>query len=123
MLPALDHLHTILHQVVDNQLFGPQFTIDCQSCSHPFIPHPLPILLSFYRHSVHPPRSAAKHSLSIIGINHIALRLESGSYEEVKAHLEANGHKVTGRPGGDRCIYCDDPDGHRVQLLYPGARD
>ena len=56
-------------------------------------------------------------------LNHIALRLESGSYEEVKAHLEANGHKVMGRPGDDRCIYFDDPDGHRVQLLYPGARD
>ena len=56
-------------------------------------------------------------------LNHIALRLESGSYEEVKAHLEANGHKVTGRPGDDRCIYFDDPDGHRVQLLYPGSRD
>ena len=55
--------------------------------------------------------------------NHIALRLESGSYEEVKAHLEANGHKVMGRPGDDRCIYFDDPDGHRVQLFYPGARD
>ena len=50
-------------------------------------------------------------------LNHIALRLDSGSYEEVKAHLEADGHKVTGRPGDNRCIYFDDPDRHWDQLL------
>jgi len=52
-------------------------------------------------------------------LNHMALRLEAGSYEEVKAHLERNGVQVDGRPGDDRCIYFDDPDGHRLQLLYP----
>ncbi len=53
-------------------------------------------------------------------LNHMALRIESGTYEEVKAYLERNGRTVTGRPGDDRCIYFDDPDGHRLQLLYPG---
>ena len=52
-------------------------------------------------------------------MNHMALRLESGTYEEVKAHIESNGATVSGRPGDDRCIYFDDPDGHRLQLLYP----
>ena len=52
-------------------------------------------------------------------LNHMALRLESGTYEEVKAYIESNGATVTGRPGDDRCIYFDDPDGHRLQLLYP----
>ena len=50
-------------------------------------------------------------------MNHMALRLEAGEYEEVKAVLEAAGVTVTGRPGDDRCIYFDDPDGHRLQLL------
>ena len=53
-------------------------------------------------------------------LNHMALRLESGTYEEVKAHLEKNGCTVTGRPGDDHCIYFNDPDGHRLQLLVPG---
>jgi len=51
----------------------------------------------------------------------MALRLESGTYEEVKEYLERHGCTVTGRPGDDRCIYFDDPDGHRLQLLYPGG--
>ena len=53
-------------------------------------------------------------------LNHMALRMDHGSYEEVKAYLEENGATVSGRPGDDRCIYFDDPDGHRLQLLYPG---
>ena len=52
-----------------------------------------------------------------VELNHMALRLESGSYEEVKTHLERHGVSVTGRPGDDRCIYFDDPDGHHLQLL------
>ena len=55
-----------------------------------------------------------------VELNHMALRLESGTYEAVKAHLEQNGCAVTGRPGDDRCIYFNDPDGHRPQLLLPG---
>jgi hypothetical protein len=52
-------------------------------------------------------------------MNHMALRLESGTYEEVKAYMESNGTSVSGRPGDDHCIYFDDPDGHRLQLLFP----
>ena len=50
-------------------------------------------------------------------MNHMALRLEKGEYEEVKAILEAEQIEVTGRPGDDHCLYFDDPDGHRLQLL------
>jgi metallothiol transferase len=50
-------------------------------------------------------------------MNHMALRLEGGEYEEVKAILEAAGVAVHGRPGDDRCIYFDDPDGHHLQVL------
>jgi catechol 2,3-dioxygenase-like lactoylglutathione lyase family enzyme len=50
-------------------------------------------------------------------MNHMALRLASGEYEEVKAALEAAGVSVHGRPGDDRCLYFDDPEGHHLQLL------
>lgn len=50
-------------------------------------------------------------------MNHMALRLEKGDFEEVKAVLEGERIEVTGRPGDDHCIYFDDPDGHRLQLL------
>jgi catechol-2,3-dioxygenase len=50
-------------------------------------------------------------------MNHMALRLEGGEYEEVKAILEAASVGVHGRPGDDRCIYFDDPDGHHLQVL------
>jgi hypothetical protein len=33
--------------------------------------------------------------------------------------MESNGTSVSGRPGDDHCIYFDDPDGHRLQLLFP----
>ena len=42
--------------------------------------------------------------------NHMAMSLESGTYEEVKEYLERNGCIVTGRPGYDRCIYFDYPE-------------
>ena len=32
--------------------------------------------------------------------------------------LEAHGVGVSGRPGDDRCIYFNDPDGHRLQLMF-----
>jgi catechol 2,3-dioxygenase-like lactoylglutathione lyase family enzyme len=50
-------------------------------------------------------------------MNHMALRLEGGEYEEVKGILEAAGVSVHGRSGDDRCIYFDDPDGHHLQVL------
>ena len=50
-------------------------------------------------------------------MNHLALNVADGTYETLKAALEANGVAVTGRPGEDRCIYFQDPDGHRLQLM------
>ena len=50
-------------------------------------------------------------------MNHMALRLAAGEFAEVKGILEAEGIKVTGRPGDDECIYFSDPDGHRLQVL------
>jgi hypothetical protein len=41
-----------------------------------------------------------------------------GTYETLKAELEAHGVGVSGRPGDDRCIYFNDPDGHRLQLMF-----
>ncbi len=52
-------------------------------------------------------------------VNHMALRLESGDYERVKATLENAGIKVNGRQGDPNCVYFNDPDGHRLQLLMP----
>jgi catechol 2,3-dioxygenase-like lactoylglutathione lyase family enzyme len=53
-------------------------------------------------------------------LNHMALRMEPTSYEEVKARLEQEGIEVSGRPGDSTCVYFNDPDGHRLQLLYKG---
>jgi glyoxylase I family protein len=50
-------------------------------------------------------------------LNHLALNVASGTYEALRADLEKHGVKVTGRPGEDRCIYFQDPDGHRLQLM------
>lgn len=50
-------------------------------------------------------------------LNHLALNVESGTYEALKADLEKHGVAVSGRPGDDRCIYFSDPDGHRLQLM------
>jgi catechol 2,3-dioxygenase-like lactoylglutathione lyase family enzyme len=52
-------------------------------------------------------------------VNHMALRLASGEYEEVKAALEAAGCEVSGRRGDPHCLYFSDPDGHRLQVLTP----
>jgi len=50
-------------------------------------------------------------------MNHMALRLESGEYDEVKARLEAEGCTITGLSGDPNCIYFNDPDGHRLQVI------
>ena len=52
-------------------------------------------------------------------VNHMALRLDSGEYEGVKATLEDAGIEVRGRKGDPRCIYFHDPDGHQLQFLMP----
>jgi catechol 2,3-dioxygenase-like lactoylglutathione lyase family enzyme len=50
-------------------------------------------------------------------LNHLALNVATGTYEALKADLEKHGVVVGGRPGEDRCIYFQDPDGHRLQLM------
>lgn len=51
-------------------------------------------------------------------MNHLALNVAGGTYESLKAELERHGVAVSGRPGDDHCIYFDDPDGHRLQLMF-----
>lgn len=55
-------------------------------------------------------------------MNHMALHLKSGEHQKVKALLEEQGIKVSGRRGDSHCIYFSDPDGHRLQLLTPAER-
>jgi len=50
-------------------------------------------------------------------LNHLALDVETGTYEALKAELEHYGVTVSGRPGDPHCIYFQDPDGHRLQLM------
>ena len=52
-------------------------------------------------------------------MNHLALRLESGTYETVKAALQQAGVAVSGREGDPGCIYFQDPDGHMLQAITP----
>jgi catechol 2,3-dioxygenase-like lactoylglutathione lyase family enzyme len=52
-------------------------------------------------------------------VNHIALNLVSGNYEEMKKRLEDAGVNVFGRKGDPHCIYFHDPDGHQLQFLLP----
>lgn len=52
-------------------------------------------------------------------VNHLALNVADGSYEEIRARLEAAGVEVSGRPGDERCIYLHDPDGHMLQIVVP----
>ncbi len=52
-------------------------------------------------------------------VNHMAFRLAAGELARVRALLENAGIKVHGRPGDPNCIYFNDPDGHRLQLLMP----
>lgn len=50
-------------------------------------------------------------------LNHLALDVETGTYETLKAELEQHGVTVSGRLGDPHCIYFHDPDGHRLQLM------
>ena len=51
-------------------------------------------------------------------LNHLALNVAGETYESLKAELERRGIVVSGRPGDDHCIYFNDPDGHRLQLIF-----
>ena len=53
-------------------------------------------------------------------MNHMAMVSSEGDYESIKATLEEAGVQVSGRPGDPNCIYFNDPDGHRLQIIYPG---
>jgi catechol 2,3-dioxygenase-like lactoylglutathione lyase family enzyme len=55
-------------------------------------------------------------------VNHMALNLGTGTRAEVKAVLEAAGIAVYGREGDPDCLYFQDPDGHRLQVLTPAER-
>ena len=52
-----------------------------------------------------------------VELSHMAFNVGTGTYEEVKANLEAHGIAVHGRQGDPRCIYFDDPDGHGLQIM------
>ena len=52
-------------------------------------------------------------------MNHLALVAGEGTYESIKTELERHGVVVEGRAGDPNCIYFNDPDGHRLQILYP----
>src|SRR5438128_1290631 len=56
-------------------------------------------------------------------LNHLALNVVMGTYEALKADLEKHGVAVSGRPGEDRCIYFQDPDGHRVKDMDDEGTD
>lgn len=53
-------------------------------------------------------------------LNHLAFQVDSGTYEGITGSLKGQGITVTGRRGDDRCVYFDDPDGHRLQIVVPG---
>jgi len=55
-------------------------------------------------------------------LNHMAMRLEAGEYAEVKARLEAEGCTVSGRAADPNCLYFEDPDGHRLQVITPAEQ-
>ena len=55
-------------------------------------------------------------------LNHLALVVDEGDRESIKGTLEAAGAVVEARDGDPTCLYFDDPDGHRIQILYPGFR-
>ena len=55
-------------------------------------------------------------------LNHLALVVDEGDRESIKETLEAAGAVVEARDGDPTCLYFDDPDGHRIQILYPGFR-
>jgi hypothetical protein len=55
-------------------------------------------------------------------LNHLALKLEEGDYDQVSAALKGQGIKFWGREGDPYCIYLEDPDGHRLQLITTDHR-
>ena len=54
-------------------------------------------------------------------LNHLALVVDEGTRESIKETLEQAGTTVEGRDTDPTCVYFDDPDGHRIQILYRGV--
>lgn len=52
-------------------------------------------------------------------MDHVAFTVRQ-SFADTLARLEAHGVEVRTRSGDPRCIYFDDPDGHRIQILAAG---
>ena len=50
-------------------------------------------------------------------VNHLALTLKEGEYDEVRQILQAAGIEIYSRANDQSCIYIKDPDGHNLQLL------
>ena len=55
-------------------------------------------------------------------LNHLAFNVAGGTYEGLKAELESLGVAVSDRPGNNRSIFFNDPDGHRLQLIFKPLR-
>jgi glyoxylase I family protein len=53
-------------------------------------------------------------------MDHVAFTVKS-TYDETLARLDAHGIAIETRAGDPRCIYFDDPDGHRIQILAAGG--
>lgn len=49
-------------------------------------------------------------------LDHLAFTVE-GTYDDTLARLRSRGIEIITREGDPRCIYFDDPDGHRIQIL------
>ncbi len=52
-------------------------------------------------------------------LNHVAFAVAE-RYDDILAGLAAHGIEVETRANDPRCIYIDDPDGHRIQILSRG---
>ena len=52
-------------------------------------------------------------------LNHLAFRVEEGTYEDITGELKERGIQVSGRSSDDRCVYFRDPDGYRLQIVVP----
>ena len=55
-------------------------------------------------------------------LDHLAFNVNSG-YDDTLARLRQRGIEVETRAGDPRCIYINDPDGHRIQILARGDGD
>ena len=55
-------------------------------------------------------------------LDHIAVDVKNG-YDDTVARLRDRGIGVETREGDPRCIYINDPDGHRIQILARGDGD